>query len=179
VVAGCGGRVVGEEAADEGGSVSHDPGPVHVGAGRYELTVTATQDDCEPPLFVGGAGEQVVIVVTDGQSYGFNVPLCDTSPPVGGFACARSDFSSDRSFDATVPVAAQCGATQTLHGEVLAFDGDDIVIEYRIVFAGLAACPVETTLLAADCTSQRTFRYHWLASCPGDANGTDLERCGS
>jgi hypothetical protein len=171
----CGGKV-----SDTTEPPSRDAGPVHVGAGSYDASVNATSDTCNPPLFTGSAGSQVVVVAVSSHGFGFNVPLCssgaDVPPPL--FSCPRRDFSDDRAFDVTLDTGyLDCGAQQMIHGQVLSFDGDGIDIEYKVTFVGLANCPDTGVLPMSDCTSDRIFRYRWLKSCDVDASVVDPISC--
>ena len=172
-VAACGGKV-----SDEYSTPIHDAGPVHQGVGSYDSSVTAISDTCNPPLFVGSVGNQVVVVKSDGRGFGFNVPLCNSSvgesPP--GFGCSRSDFSSDRPLNSDLTFS-NCSARATSYRQVLSFDGEEIDIEVKITFTGFASCPDTAAYPNGDCTSDRVFHFRWLTECLPDANVYEPASC--
>jgi hypothetical protein len=169
----CGGKV------SESSTPIYDAGPVHDGIGSYYASVTAASDSCNPPLFVGSVGSQIVIVKSDSKGLGFNIPLCSpgaaVSPPYNN--CTRSNFSNNSPWDVVLTPylgTGKCDAYEAIRGQVLSFDGQEIDVEYVTTYIGFANCSETTPYPTSDCTSDRIFHYRWLKP---DASAFDATSC--
>ena len=157
-----------------GGRVADEPGPMHEGAGLYDLFIEARSDDCIPPFVVGKIGR--VMVATrrggaDGASIGMNIPLYFDSLD-STFPAARSDVSSEQPIIA-IAVPGCPSAQHALELTIVSATGLELVVECRTRWSGLRTCPAEVSPpLPADCSSDRIFRFRWIRACdqPSGAN---------
>ena len=150
-----------------GGRVANEPGPMHEGAGLYDLHIEARSDDCVPPFVVGEIGP--VMVATrrggaDGASIGMNIPLYfDSLDPT--FSPVRSDVSSEQPV-IVVPIVPGCpSAEHTLELSIVSATGLELVVECRATWRDLGTCPAGAPPPPADCSSDRVFHFRWIRAC--------------